>query len=75
MCSGCRVSEQKPVVDWDHRWALLKKLTDEYRSDDNYDVVIPVSGGKDSYFQTHIMVKELLPIQMGINMWVNIKMV
>jgi N-acetyl sugar amidotransferase len=59
LCSGCRVSGQKPDVDWDHRWNLLKKLTDEYRSDDNYDVVIPVSGGKDSYFQTHIMVKEL----------------
>ena len=24
----------------------------------NYDCIIPVSGGKDSYFQTHVLVKE-----------------
>ncbi|MEH2192956.1 MAG: N-acetyl sugar amidotransferase [Nostoc sp.] len=59
VCSGCRVHEQKKSIDWEQRWQWLKELTDEYRSDSNYDIVIPVSGGKDSYFQTHIAVKEL----------------
>jgi len=59
VCSGCRVHEQKKNIDWEQRWQWLKELTDEYRSDSNYDIVIPVSGGKDSYFQTHIAVKEL----------------
>jgi N-acetyl sugar amidotransferase len=33
---------------------MLQELTDQYRSTSNYDVVIPVSGGKDSYFQAHV---------------------
>ncbi|MEH2199674.1 N-acetyl sugar amidotransferase [Nostoc sp.] len=59
VCSGCRVHEQNNSINWEQRWQWLKELTDEYRSDSNYDIVIPVSGGKDSYFQTHIAVKEL----------------
>ncbi|MBE8998095.1 MULTISPECIES: N-acetyl sugar amidotransferase [unclassified Nostoc] len=59
VCSGCRVHDQKKSIDWEQRWQWLKELTNEYRSDSNYDIVIPVSGGKDSYFQTHIAVKEL----------------
>ena len=58
VCSGCRVHEQKKNIDWQQRWQWLKELTNEYRSSNNYDIVIPVSGGKDSYFQTHIAVKE-----------------
>jgi N-acetyl sugar amidotransferase len=38
---------------------MLHELADEYRNTGNYDIVIPVSGGKDSYFQTHIAVHEL----------------
>lgn len=59
VCSGCRVSSQKKKIDWTQRWEFLKELTDEYRSDSNYDILIPVSGGKDSYYQTHVVVKDL----------------
>ncbi len=59
VCSGCRVSKQKFNINWDDRWKMLKELTDAYRSDNNYDIVIPVSGGKDSYYQTHVAVNEL----------------
>ena len=38
---------------------MLKELVDEYRSESNYEIVIPVSGGKDSYYQTHVAVNEL----------------
>ena len=38
---------------------VARELIDEYRSDGNYDFLIPVSGGKDSYFQTHVAVQEL----------------
>ena len=34
----------------------MKKIK---KNNSNYDCLIPVSGGKDSYFQTHIIVKEL----------------
>lgn len=59
VCSGCRIHDQKKGIDWEQRWQWLKELANEYHSDTNYDIVIPVSGGKDSYFQTHIAVKEL----------------
>lgn len=59
VCSGCRVAGQKKVIDWKGRFRMLKKLTDEYRAKNNYDILIPVSGGKDSYYQAHIASKEL----------------
>lgn len=59
VCSGCRVNGIKKDIRWSDRWVMLKKLVDQYRSTSNYDVIIPVSGGKDSYYQTHIAVKEL----------------
>lgn len=51
VCSGCRTEAQ--VVDWAERWEWFRALTDEYRSD-GYDIIVPVSGGKDSYYQTHV---------------------
>lgn len=54
MCAGCRISGQRDQVDWKRRNEMLKELTGEYRSESNYDILIPVSGGKDSYFQAHI---------------------
>jgi N-acetyl sugar amidotransferase len=59
VCAGCRVSAQRDTINWEERFNLLKKLADQYRSSSNYDIVIPVSGGKDSYFQTHVAVHEL----------------
>jgi N-acetyl sugar amidotransferase len=55
VCSGCRIAAQKKHVDWDERWEMFKELIDEYRSSNNYDILVPVSGGKDSYYQTHIV--------------------
>jgi N-acetyl sugar amidotransferase len=52
------VAEQKRNIDWNERWEMFKSLVDEYRSPSGYDLVIPVSGGKDSYYQTHVA-KEL----------------
>ena len=55
VCSGCRVSEQKEEIDWNERFQKLKELTSEYKNEEGYDILIPVSGGKDSYFQTHFV--------------------
>jgi N-acetyl sugar amidotransferase len=58
-CSGCRVADQKARIDWDKRRRMFERLIEEYRAKDgkNYDCLIPVSGGKDSYFQVHIIKK------------------
>ena len=59
VCSGCRVAGQKDKIDWDARKGMLRELAGEYRSETNYDIIIPVSGGKDSYWQTHVAIHEL----------------
>lgn len=48
---GCRVAEQRDTVDWEKREKLFSSLIEEYRGKGEYDILIPVSGGKDSYFQ------------------------
>jgi len=57
ICSGCRVANQRAEVNWDDRHKRLERLLNRYRSKDgtNYDCIIPVSGGKDSYFQVHVI--------------------
>lgn len=59
ICKACRSSEQKMRIDWSQRAEALKRIIDEAKekSGDNYDCVVPISGGKDSAFQLHILVK------------------
>lgn len=63
ICSACRVAEKFQSLTenfWEKRRAKFTQLIGEIRksSRSDYDCIIPVSGGKDSYFQAHIMVKE-----------------
>src|SRR3989344_8812941 len=66
VCSACRIYEQRKRINWEERLKQLKTLANDYKSKDgnSYDCIIPVSGGKDSYFQTHIVTKvlELKPL-------------
>lgn len=60
VCTGCQMGGVKKTIgpaEWDRRAGLLREILDQYRSKDGsrYDCVIPVSGGKDSYFQTHVI--------------------
>ncbi len=52
ICSGCRVHEEKDLLDWEERSNKLQSILSIYRnkSGNNYDCVIPVSGARDSYF-------------------------
>jgi N-acetyl sugar amidotransferase len=56
-CSGCKSSMQRSEVDWENRRKRFERLVEQYKNKDgsNYDCIIPVSGGKDSYFQIHII--------------------
>lgn len=63
-CTGCqmaKVKEKIPMGEWDRRKELLLEIIDRYRCKDGsrYDCVVAVSGGKDSYFQTHVIQEEL----------------
>ena len=53
VCSGCITHDEKLEIDWESREEEFKELLFQYKSknDNNYDCIIPVSGGKDSHFQ------------------------
>ena len=57
VCSGCRVHEEKDLLDWAVRGKKLGDIFNAYRnrSGNNYDCVIPVSGARDSYFIVHLV--------------------
>ncbi|KKP59991.1 MAG: hypothetical protein UR52_C0001G0071 [Candidatus Gottesmanbacteria bacterium GW2011_GWA1_34_13] len=63
VCSSCRTFEKFKKLT-NEFWKIRKKkflqiITQTTKNNkSNYDCVIPVSGGKDSYFQTHTIVKE-----------------
>lgn len=60
VCSGCRTSEQYDVANWIEREKILKDILSEYKikaekNKSHYDCIIPVSGGKDSHYQAHLI--------------------
>lgn len=56
ICRACQSAEQKIHIDWVVRETELKELLSHYKSLGNdYDCIVPISGGKDSTFQLHIM--------------------
>ncbi|MDO8517972.1 MAG: N-acetyl sugar amidotransferase, partial [bacterium] len=59
ICRACQSSEQKIHIDWTEREKQLKEIIDEVKSKagNNYDCIIPISGGKDSTFQLHVLTK------------------
>jgi N-acetyl sugar amidotransferase len=60
ICSACRVFEEfeKLMPEfWAERKQRFEEVIDRYRNKDqsNYDCIIPVSGGKDSYYIAYTM--------------------
>lgn len=64
VCSACLTAKEFEEIE-DSEWKLraekFQNILKESLKDNtsNYDCVIGVSGGKDSFYQTHIIVKEL----------------
>lgn len=63
ICNACRSYENRKIVDWDGRYQELLTILDKYRkfSNNNWDCIVPVSGGKDSTYQVVRM------LQLGMN--------
>ena len=63
ICNACRNYSKRIKINWEYRKKELLTILDRYRSKNgnNYDCVIPVSGGKDSHAQT------LRLIELGMN--------
>lgn len=60
ICASCRTAEafEKLTPEfWDRRRQMFERSIEEIRGKNasDYDCIIPVSGGKDSYYQAHVM--------------------
>ena len=62
VCMGCRVHEEKDYLDWESRFKLLKRIIEintKTKGNKEFDCIIPVTGGGDSYFIVHTVKKVL----------------
>jgi N-acetyl sugar amidotransferase len=57
ICDACRFAEYKQHdINWANREELLRELCDKHRKNDgSYDCIVPGSGGKDSFYASHIL--------------------
>lgn len=72
ICSGCRSFAERKNIDWNARIEALRDLLDQAKARKSmYDVVVPVSGGKDSTFQVLKMLElgaRVLAVNSGTDM-------
>ena len=62
ICTACTSSEQKMHINWNERREMLDSLLnkakkDAKKNDSPYDCIVPISGGKDSTYQLHVLLK------------------
>ena len=50
VCNACQWAEKKKSIYWPQKWNELEKLCDEFRRKDDFDVIVPCSGGKDGSY-------------------------
>lgn len=70
VCNACRHAEYKKTVDWKARKKEFGKLCDKYRRKGHeYDCLIAVSSGKDSYYQINLLKNEFNMNPLLVNVW------
>ena len=53
-CNACQWSEKKKIINWGEREKYLKKIIKKYKSsNEDFDCIVPVSGGKDGSYVSH----------------------
>ncbi|MEK9907417.1 MAG: N-acetyl sugar amidotransferase, partial [Gammaproteobacteria bacterium] len=62
ICRACNSSEQKMHINWEERSKSLERILDKAKKDaekknSSYDCMVPISGGKDSAYQLHVLTK------------------
>lgn len=58
VCDACRSAEKKhAILDWKKRKEEFETIVKKYKgkSPENYDCIVPVSGGKDSTYQLYVV--------------------
>lgn len=59
-CNACRAKEIKESLDWDGRYKELEGIVRDIKKAEHpfYDCIVPVSGGKDSWFQAMVLAEK-----------------
>jgi len=60
ICSACDNSKKKINVNWKKRKLEFQKILKKHKKlniNNDYDCIVPVSGGKDSVYQTYLLKK------------------
>lgn len=58
ICNGCNSSEEKMHIDWEQREKTLAEKLEFYKKKSShraYDCILPISGGKDSFYQAYVL--------------------
>lgn len=56
ICDACTFAKNKKNIDWKLREKELRDVCNKFRKNDgSYDCIIPGSGGKDSFYASHIL--------------------
>lgn len=73
-CNACRAQELKAKVDWDSRFSELELIVNDIKKANHpfYDCIVPVSGGKDSWYQASVLAEhfglKVLCVTLGAHM-------
>ncbi len=60
VCNGCNSSEEKMHINWEERERVLRarlEAAKEKFKDRAWDCLLPMSGGKDSFFQGYVLTR------------------
>ena len=60
-CNACRSVDKKKKIKWSERYKELEKIAKEVKDQKNpfYDCLVPVSGGKNSWYQSYVASEKL----------------
>ena len=59
-CNICRNVEYKQTqINWEEKKIEFNELIEDYRGKNDYDCIVPFSGGKDSVWTLYYLVKHL----------------
>ncbi len=53
LCNACQWMEEKKNVNWSRREKELKKILSKFKNKNNFDCLVPLSGGKDGSYISH----------------------
>lgn len=56
-CSACKSYKERKNIDWNAREQKLIELLSQYKGNQEFDCLVPVSGGKDSTYQVIKMIE------------------